>query len=217
MFNKGDELRKIKGLIKGTEMPDVILTELKKYFLEHFDCEIYDYVCDKVSDGRLRLKFIVWDYEAEKMFYKSSDNFYGPDKKKINEIKTEFSKLCLNNNLHSDYWEPDRYFAVPSEIKSDLLDDVQKRVQTQIAEYLDNIKAVKEVAFWFGSVHIFYESDEDIELNRNNGVSDKIETDIFQYKKAVDEFDVCNNSGVVFSSIQTLNEKFGGSMQHYFN
>ena len=32
MFNRGDKLRKIKGLIKGTEMPDVILTELKKVF-----------------------------------------------------------------------------------------------------------------------------------------------------------------------------------------
>ena len=32
MFNRGDKLRKIKGLIKGTEMPDVILTGLKQFF-----------------------------------------------------------------------------------------------------------------------------------------------------------------------------------------
>ncbi|MBQ5333754.1 MAG: hypothetical protein J6K92_10960, partial [Oscillospiraceae bacterium] len=202
MFIKDNELRNIKKLIKGTETPDAILVGLKKLFLEHFDCEIFAYICDKVADGRLRLRFIVWDDATIEKFYKSSDNYYGcPDDKKINEIKSEFSKLCLINNLHKDYWESERYFAVPSEIRSDLLEEVQNRVQPQIADYLDKIKAVKKVAFGFGSVHIFYELDEDIESNSNNGVSDKIKTDIFHLKKVVDEFDVCNNSGVVFSSI----------------
>lgn len=216
MFIADNELRTIKNLIKGTETPNAILAGLKNFFLEHFDCEIYAYICDKVADGRLRLQFIVWDYAEQEKFYKHSEGFYGPDKNKIIEIKTEFSKLCLKNNLHKDYWESDRYFAVPREVRSDLLDEVQKRVQPQIAEYLGKINIVKEVAFWFGSVHIFYELDEDIELNRNNGVSDKIEADIFNLKKAADELGVCNGSGVLFSSIQTLNEKFGGSMRHYF-
>lgn len=217
MFINNNELKKIKGLLKGTETPDVILVGLKRYFIEQFNCEIYAYICDEVEGERLRLRFIVWDNVTRQKFYKSTENFFGVDAKKINEIKSEFSKLCRINNQYRDYWEPNRYFAVPSEIKSDLLNEIQKRIHPQITNYLDRFKSVKKVAFWFDSVHIFYELDADIEINRNNGVSGKIETDIFQLKKAVDEFGICKNSGVVFSSIQTLNEKFGGSMQHYFN
>lgn len=217
MFIEDKELHDIKSLLKGKKKPDAILLGLKKYFAEQFDCEIYAYICDKVTDGRLRLRFIVWDNATRQKFFKSTEKFFGVDDKKINAIKAEFSTLCIVNNCYKDYWEPKRYFAVPSEIESDLLEEVQNIVHPQISNYLNGIKSVKEIAFWFGTVHIFYETDADIELNRNNGLSDKIRNVIFQIKKAADEFGVCENGGVVFSSIQTLNEKFGGSMQHYFH
>ena len=59
---------------------------------------------DIVEENKVDLVIIAGDVydssnppaRAEKMFYKSSNNIYGTDKKKINEIKTEFSKLCLN-------------------------------------------------------------------------------------------------------------------------
>lgn len=41
-------------------------------FIEHFDCEIYAYICDEVVGGRLQLQFIVWDDVTQQKFYKST-------------------------------------------------------------------------------------------------------------------------------------------------
>lgn len=184
MFIEENELSDIKRILKGKKKPDAVLLGLKKYFAEQFDCEIYAYICDKVSDERLRLRFIVWDDVAQQKFYKSTEKFYGTDDKKINGIKAEFSTLCIVNNLHKDFWKPNSYFAVPSEIKSDLLEEVPKIVFPQISNYLNGIKSVKKMALGFGTAHIFYETDADIEFNKNNGLSNKIEKDIFRIKKS---------------------------------
>jgi len=85
----------------------------------------------------------------------------------------------------------------------------------RIREYLNTISAICKVSFYFGTVHIFYEKDDDIEWYRTSGLSQDIEDQIMRMKSEVDEFHVCKDAGVVFTSIQTLNEKYGGSMYHY--
>lgn len=74
MFIEENELHDIKRLLKGKKKPDAILVGLKKYFAEQFDCEIYAYICDKVMDGRLRLRFFVWDNAAFERNKSSKEN-----------------------------------------------------------------------------------------------------------------------------------------------
>ncbi len=216
MFLEDKELKHVKDLMRGTAKPDGVLTELKQFFLNEFSCEIYAYLCDVLADGRHRLRFIVWDEDNRKAFYIATDKYLGPDDRMIDKIKTKFSELCRTYQVHQDYRSPENYFAVPTEIKSDLLKEIQDKVLNHIRRYLENIKDVKKTAFCFGTVHVFYETDADIENNAENGLSDKIGNDIYKIKKAVDEFGACQNGGVIFSSIQTLNEKYGGSTQYYF-
>lgn len=60
------------------------------------------------------------------------------------------------------------------------------------------------------------ETDKDIELNSQNGISDDISENIAKIRQKYDEFGICGKKHIVFDSIQTLNEKYGGSFQNYF-
>lgn len=217
MFIDETDLLKIKSLMRKETEPDCILKELIPFFYDTFKCRLYDYLCFTSPDGRLGFHFVVWDKEAKDSFYIRTENFYGLDREKERLIKDFFSKLCIKYQMHPQYKDPSEYFATPTDIYSDLISELGQKTREEIEAYLQTRSEVKKTATFFGSLHIFYETDKDIELNSQNGISDDIIENIAKIRKKYDEFGIYGKKHIVFDSIQTLNEKYGGSFQYYFN
>ena len=205
----------VLNMMRGETEPDPVFTGFREFMRRTFKCELYDYIVDKIDDERGRLRYIVWDEETDESFFTRSETYYGRDSKKELMIKEAFSLLCRQENMHSDFHDPASYYALPETIKDELQKDIQKKVEKQISEYLNSLP-IKKHAFFFESVHIFYKTDADIVLHQKDGLSAEIEKTIYQIKKPFDEFGALDDAGVVFSSIQTLNEKYDGNMFYYF-
>ena len=210
------EFHHILDLLRGTVKPDPVLSEMKKFFLEEFGCEIYDCIVNEVPDSEKRLCYAVWDREDQESFFCHKESYYGRDEEKDQMIKEQFSSLCRMKNIHKGYWDPEDYFAVPVTIADELLTDIQHKAEAKIKHYLDSFLSIRRYAFQFDTVHIFYKTDQDILRHEEDGLSDKIRNRIFEFKKEYDEFSVLEDAGVVFSSLQTLNEKYNGNMFYYF-
>ena len=205
----------VLDMMNGNNESDPIFTGFRDFFRKTFNCELYDYIVDKIDSERGRLRYVVWDTEIHESFFTRTKTYYGRDNEKEQLIKETFSRLCRQENMHSYFHDPARYFAVPETIKDELQKDIQKKAQQQIREYL-NCLPIKRYEFFFETVHVFYETDADIVRHEKDGMSAEIEKAIYQIKKPFDEFGALDDAGVVFSSIQTLNEKYDGNMFYYF-
>ncbi|MBQ8983527.1 MAG: hypothetical protein IJ079_08045 [Lachnospiraceae bacterium] len=215
MFLKKEEVDQVMDQMRGTQQPDAVLEGLQAFFEDRYSCRLYGYLCDRSALGKLRLRFLVYSNEDYERFCKHTAKVSGYHEKRIRAVREEFSRLCVENQVHESYQDPSAYLAVPATVGDDLVKRVQDLAEGRIREYLNTISVICKVSFFFGTVHIFYEKDDDIEWYRTSGLSQDIEDQIMRMKSEVDEFHVCEDAGVVFTSIQTLNEKYGGSMYHY--
>ena len=216
MFLSKSEYQHTIDLLKGKEKPDYILSSLQDFFQREFDVRLYDYFTDEISDGEYRLRYIVWDESVHESFFTHTENFYGRDRKKEEKIKNEFSRLCQETDTNRPFQNPEGYFATPSTIADEILTDIQHKATEPIKQYLDTLEQVKRYEFNFDTVHIFYETDNDITAHENDGLSKEIANNILSIKQQFDDFSIITDGGVVFTSLQTLNEKFAGNMFYYF-
>ena len=211
-----NEFQHTVDLMRGTIEPDSVLTAMQDFFRQEFDCELYDYFADTLPEGGNRLRYVIWDSEAGESFFIHTETFYGRDKEKENKIKEEFSRLCRQENILDSFHDPHEYFAVATEIADELRTNIQHQAEKEIRHYLETIPQICRYEFFFDTVHVFYQSDEDIERHHKDGLSQAISNRILELKKPYDEFNALVDSGTCFSSIQTLNEKYEGNVFYYF-
>ena len=216
MLLSKSEYQHVIDLLSGKVTADPVLSEMKQFFRQQFDCELFDLIADRISDGKFRLRFIVWDRDDKEYFFAHSENSYGRDEEKENLIKEKFSRLCRKYGQFEDFHDPDNYFAVADTIADEIRTDVQRKAEPQIRKYLDTVVQVRRYEFYFDTVHIFYDTDNDISAHLKDGLSDKIEKMILELKNPFDVFSALTNAGVFFSSLQTLKEKYAGNLFYYF-
>ncbi len=65
-------------------------------------------------------------------------------------------------------------------------------------------------------VHVFYETDEDIAKNEENGLSSEIRKRISDILGEVEGFEGKRLGHAVFTSLQTLREKYDNNTYYYF-
>lgn len=91
MFLSDEEYTHVIDLLDGKISKSPLLSELTEWMKCEFDAEIFDYICDYIQHGQIRLRVVVWDYPARRSFFKEGN--YDLKKK----------RLPLNlQNLHGD-------------------------------------------------------------------------------------------------------------------
>ena len=96
------------------------------------------------------------------------------------------------------------------EIRKRILNQVQKEIQDIHRPYIWKIKII------FDQVHVFYKTDEQCEACQQTGISQEINQKVLDIVKPLDSFHVFHdNFSCVFTSQQTLNEKYDGKMFNY--
>lgn len=209
-----DEIDDVIGLIRGQKAADGFLKDFRRYFREEFNLNLLAFFCKEDGD-RKKVELVMWDRPSIESFYISTDAYYGLDSIKTESIKKEFSFLCKKYNVHSNYFNVQDYIVVPKSIKEELAKIVLRKAETDIYFYLTAYPAVKKALVFDTTVYIFYETDNDIILYSENELSKTIENNICKMVSNADEFNVTENVCVVFTSVQTLNEKYHGNVYLY--
>lgn len=98
-------------------------------------------------------------------------------------------------------------------------DEIKKRVLEQVQL---KIKAIHRMDIWkieifFESVHIFFETDEQVTCHQKDGVCETINNKIADIVRKYDQFGAFKDGiQCIFTSRQTLKEKYAGNMYYYF-
>lgn len=210
MFLNDKEYTHVIGLIRKEIQPDPLLIELKIWAEKELQLRVYDYICDYAKSGLKRLRIVLWDHETMRKMYKGAN----PDSEKQRKFQKIFAELAQKYDVHKEYRNSDSIFVCYETVK----DEIQKRVLKLARPEIEKISDpdIWKIEFIFGGIHIFYETDEQVTINAENGKSYAI------WKKCTEiakKYDFCgafrNGVNCTFTSHQTLDTKYNGSMFYY--
>ena len=210
MFLEPKQYEHIVEILNGKIQPKQLLIELQDWARKRLEIEIYEFVCDYAITGKLRLKIILWDTDEYRKMFLSS----GFDVNKQKLIAEKFAELAKTHNVYKEYWDSKDIFVcydtIADEIKKHILEN--NRAKIMKIKHHD----IWKVEIIFESIHIFYQTDEQIKAHENDGLSKKIGEKCWNIIKKEDVFHAFNKGiNCVFTSRQTLNEKYKGSMFYY--
>lgn len=211
MFMSEQEYNATLDLLNKKTLPGPLLKELQVWAKETLQIEVYNYLCNIAVSGLLRLQLVVWDYAMRKKLM-DGPNY---DHHKQDLVAEKFAELAGKYQIHREYWDARDIFVccetIRDEIQSRILEEVDKEVKS--IHHPDIWKITPSTA----TIHVFYHTDEQITRNAQNGVSESIKQQCTQLVKKHDVHNVFpNGANLVFTSQQTLNEKYAGSMFYYF-
>ena len=212
MFMTEDEYKETLDLLSKIKEPNMLLRELTLWAKEVLQVDVYNYLCDYTSNGLKRLRLVLWDYAIEQRM-KDGPNF---DESKQKAIADKFAELARANQLHQDYWDGNDVFVCYETICDEIKKDILKLVRNEITSIQH--PDIWKIEVFFESIHIFYETDEQISCNSQNGVSENIESQCTQLVKKYDQYNAFNDgANCIFTSHQTLDEKYAGSTYYYYH
>lgn len=214
MFLTSSEINYVKEVLDGFYDHDLMLAEFREFMKAEFGVKVHCFFCDNASYSlyKNRLRYMVAD--ADKSIFLDPP-WNNRNLAKEEKIKEAFSKLCVKYRKHEKFVSPSEYFAIPFEFETDFRSDVMCLCSSEIDAYLKTIEEVKKTSSFFGNYYIFYKCDKDIKRYDESGLSERIATNIYSIIKANDRYDVFKERRIFFDSVQTLDEKYGGSLFNY--
>lgn len=210
MFLTDAEYNHVTGLLNGTISPTPLLQELSAWTKENFQVDIYDYCCDSTVNGLTRMRVVVRDYKAQD-FMKDGVNYNPKIQRRFQE---KFAELARKYGVHPEYHNADDIFVCCETVRDQIAGKTLWQARDQI--YALKTGDIWKIEIIFSSVHIFYETDEQVERHSEDGTSELLRQKISSIVKYYDRYEAFE-SGVscVFTSHQTLDEKYKGSMFYY--
>lgn len=70
MLLSDTEYNHVIDLIDKKLNPTPLLIELTEWMKKEFEVQIYDYICDYIQSGQIRLKIVLWDNAVQNMMRK---------------------------------------------------------------------------------------------------------------------------------------------------
>lgn len=216
MFLSDGEYVHVIGLLGGTVQKSPLLAELASWAKQELGVDVHAYFCDCAKTGLLRLKIVVWDWrEKQKLEYHSGREF-GLDPEVQKKFQVKFAALSGKYGVHPKYQNGSSFWVCYETIE----DEIQKKILWGERERIWGLalgqRDIWKIEIIFSSVHIFYETDEQIQLHETDGVSDRLRQSCMDIVKVHDRFGVFSKGvSCVFTSKQTLDEKYAGSMFYY--
>lgn len=206
------EFNETLDLLSGKKEPGALIRDLKMWAVDSLQVEVYNYFCDRTTNGLLRVRLVLWDFATERKMHD------GPnlDKMKQKQVAEKFAELARLYQVHQEYWDASDIFVCYETIRDEIQKDILKRVGGAVR----NIQHpdIWKIEIFFETIHIFYETDEQIARNRENGTSDNLKQQCTQMVMMHDVYNVFSDgANCTFSSHQTIDEKFRGNMFYYYH
>ena len=215
MFLSDEQYIHVLDLIDKKVMPGPLLSELKAWALNSLQVILFDYIRDTTVNGLTRLKIVLWDYEAERAMNDGPN--LNPEYQKM--FAKVFSALARKYNVHPEYHNENDIFVCYDTIKDEIQTRILKSARKQIEELKDIgpwASDVWKIEIIFGGIHIFYETDAQIVQHEKDGISKALREECTRILKSNDTYNVFEKGALcTFTSKQTLDEKYAGSMFYY--
>lgn len=211
MFLSDEQFISAKDLYDGKKEPSQLLAELAAWAKEEYKVTVIDYICDCLEGGKLQMTAVLWDRsEYDRM--KKGHNF---DSAIQRAFSHRFAELYRKYQLYEAEYTPDEIFVAFETLKDELSYYVLSQVKEEILR-LEN-EDVWKILVDFKGIDVFYKTDLQTEEHEVDGKNELIREKCIEAVKHFDEYGFWENEIIfVFTSRQTLTEKYGGSLQQYF-
>ncbi len=215
MFLDERQRNYIIELMRGTAKKPPVLARLSEWAMDKYGLKIYGYFFDIIRNDALpRLRIVLWDKAVQESLRTEFDHSF--DREIQRSFREKFLSIAKEEGILPPYRNLDRTFVFFETIE----DELQKIILREAKPELETLVTgdIKKLFIAFENVHIFFETDEQLLRHKTDGTNEAIKQQCTEIAQKYDEFGAFKN-GVIccFSSIQTLNEQFGGSIQHYLN
>ncbi len=211
LFLNKEQCNHVIDLIDGKIQKSDLLAELSEWSKTEFGIDILDYVCDTTENELTRLVIVVWDYFDMRSFMDE----YNYDKSKQILIRNKFSALAQKYRIHREYQNPAKIFVCYDTIA----DEVRKEI---LEKSTNELLALKTEDIWniiicYESIHIFYETDQQIKDHEADGFSEKLKEMSSQIVRKYDNHNVLfRGVPCKFTSHQIFDEVYRGNWQYYY-
>ena len=210
MLLSGQEYSHAVDILAGRTGREPLLQEFEEWFEETFGLKVYDYICDVTKAGRVRLKVVLWDKDCRKKLMKGAN----PDFRKQKKIGEKFSELCRTYRKHEAYYRADGLLVCYDTLQDEIGKRILKQAESRIKAAAE--QDIRRVEIIFSSVHVFFETEEQAERHLHDGVCEAVNRQISSIVKEYDCFGAFPEGiRCIFTSLQTLNEKYEGNMFYY--
>lgn len=211
MFMSRQEYDNCLDLLEGRRQKSPLLNELADWAKCELDIDVIDYVCDYAISGQIRLRIVVWDNDDYSKFFKGINY----DSRVQKKFQNEFADLAKKYQKHIPYHSADKIFVCCGKIKDEIQEMVLKNAKNEILALQSG--DIWKIVVTFGAIHIFYETDKQVKEHEIDGVSEAFRQKCAEIIKKYDFFNTFSKcEACVFTSRQTLNEKYEGNMYYYF-
>lgn len=212
MFLKSSEYNHVIDLLERKIKPPPLFIELEKWYETSFGQKLYGYICDHTSNGLIRLQLVLWGHEDKRRMYTSDGG--NLDEEKQTKISHKFAQLAKSYNSYPEYQNPGNVFVCYETIEDEILKRILQKAEPKIKKI--HGYDIWKIEIAFGSVHIFYETDKQIELHASDGVNDLLKRKISKIIRPYDKYGICTGgASCIFTSKQTFEDKYRNNMYYY--
>lgn len=216
MFLSDFEYRESLSYLEHPLLRSALLQELDHWGQEELRVSILNWYCDEPRNriGR-RLRLILWERAEEKQMMGRNDSIYGCDPAIQKAAAQQFAALARKHRTYRKFWDPEKFLVVFDTLR----DEIQKRTLAQARARLEALATedIWRVIVALDTIHIFYETDEQLRRYETDGTSRDLRRRCGDIVADLDTRRVFpEGPECIFTSHQTLEEKYEGNLFYYF-
>lgn len=206
-------------LKRNAQVMNELYTGLADFIFQTYNVEMINCMYDR--NGKTpRLNIVVNTTEQFLNMHEHTSGYPMYNKKYQNQIAQKFAELVKAKRRDSSYSA-----AKPFIFFTNFENEAQIRANREMLKNhrMDLLHKYREHQLWniagiSGSSTVFYFLDRDIEFNEQNGVSENLSNDYYQWLKPYDEFNYFNahNFKIYFDSKENVDKNYEGNMYYYF-
>ena len=228
--------KEIYSILKGEKQLEPLFLELKEYIESEFGIKVYDIVFAPIKKNRFyqHLKngklytFICYvsSEDREKMqkriTYKDIPNAFSMkhDENKQNKIIDKMYEVNSKYNMelptNKDQIWVDYFPWFESDYSHYVLRKIQRKLVKEVLHEYKEKGNIWRVFTQHGGLFIFYPTDNDLNINQENGITNEIKEFALSKIATVDDLKLYTAKHIKFDSKENLDKNYGGNWFYYF-
>ena len=226
----------IYSILKGEKQLEPLFLELKEYIESEFGIKVYDIVFAPIKKNRFNqhlkngklytLICYVPSEDREKMqkriTYKDIPNVFSMknDENKQNKIIDKMYEVNSKYNTElptsKDQIWVDFFPWFESDYSHYVLCKIQRKLVKEILHRYKEKGNIWRVFTSHGGLFIFYSTDNDLNINQENGITNEIREFALSKISTVDDLKLCTAKHIKFDSKENIDKNYSGNLYYYF-
>jgi hypothetical protein len=212
-----DIYKETKEIVRGKRRQSPLVMELAEWFRIKYSVKVLNIQFSKLTgpqENRFRLYVIIENTNDYQKMYVSPSQ---PNEEYQAQIALEFRKLALKHKF-TDESSLENLFVIYNDFSDEAKTEANWGAAKEVtAQIKSKYPIVWDVISMFSGSVVFYNTDTDIGVNENNGLSKAIRDTYYSILKRYDEFNYFTreNISLRFDSKENLDKNYQGNLFYY--